>query len=96
MAILVSEQKKPINWFAIIFVVILIALVAGGAYYLFFAPTPGIEIIVPPSLQSVTKISQVEFDPAAVVNSRAFKVLRSYTGLPSVGTLGRGNPFIGF
>jgi hypothetical protein len=96
MAILVQEQKKGVNWFAIVVTLIIAAVVGLAAYFLFFIAPPGIEIIVPQQLESVIEISKIKFDPTAVINSPAFRSLRSYVGLPSAGQLGRANPFLEF
>lgn len=75
---------------------VLVVLVAAGAYALFFAPTPAIEIIVPPTVRSTAELSKVEFDPSSVANSEAFRALRRYVGEPTLGQVGRSNPFIKF
>lgn len=96
MAILIQEQKKSVNWFAIAVTIFVVGTIVFGLYYLFFAPTPGIEIVVPPPLQSATRISTIEIDPTTVLNSRAFRSLRAYAGLPTAGATGRNNPFVSF
>ncbi len=96
MAIILKEQKKGINWFAILVFVFLFAVVIGGGYFLFFAATPGIEIVAPSSLQSTSDIASVRFDPSRVVNHQTLKSLRQLGGLPGIGVLGRSNPLINF
>lgn len=96
MAITFEEKRKGVNWFAIVVALVIAAVIALAVYFLFFVTPPGIEIVVPKQLESVIEISKIQFDPAAVVNSQAFRSLRSYVGLPSVGQLGRENPFISF
>ncbi len=96
MAILIQKQNNKVNWFAIAVVTFAVAFVAFAIYYLFFAPTPGIEIVVPSTLETASQITALEVDPSAVLNSRQFRLLRVYTGLPSVGQLGRANPFLAF
>ncbi|MBI3114794.1 MAG: hypothetical protein HYZ07_02430, partial [Candidatus Harrisonbacteria bacterium] len=92
MPFLIPEQKRNIPWFGIAVFVLAMLAIVFGAYFLFFAPSPAIEVVVPAPLQNVNKISFIEVDPTTVVNSRAFRTLRSYTGLLGVGTLGRQNP----
>lgn len=94
MAIIIERNKKRKSWFSILVIVFFLALILGGGYYLFFAPVPGIEVVAPTNLQQAVDLSQITFDPSAVVNSRQFKSLKIYTGLPGVGRLGRGNPFV--
>ena len=93
MAIVIEQKKKSVNWFSVLTSVFFLLLILIGGYYLFFAPTPGIEIVAPSALQSAVDLSQITFDPSSVVNSRQFKSLKIYTGLPGTGVLGRGNPF---
>lgn len=94
MALLIQEEKRSINWFAALVGIFAVLAVGIGIYFLFFAPVPGIEIIVPVPLQSANKISGISIDPSTVINSPSFRSLRIYTGLPSVGQLGRANPFL--
>jgi len=96
MAIIVQEQKKSINLFAISIVTIILFAILLSAYFLFFASQPVIEIIVPAPLETAVEITKAQFDPAVVINSSEFRVLRSYAGLPTVGSLGRTNPFISY
>ena len=94
MAIIVEQNKKKgMSWLVILVVLFLMAIIFAGGYYLFFAPTPGIEVVAPLGLRSAVDLSKITFDPSSVVNSQQFKSLKVYTGLPSVGNLGRSNPF---
>ena len=93
MAIILEEKEKSTNWVKIIAVLILALLIAAAVYYVFFAPTPAFETIAPPPLESAQKISTLQFDPANVLNSQSFRSLRSYAPQPTVGALGRENPF---
>ncbi len=96
MAILIEQKKSEMNWFAIGVTIFIIGFIVFALYYLFFAPTPGIEIVIPTELQSASRITSLQVDPSAVLNSRNFRLLRVYTGLPSVGQVGRANPFLSF
>ena len=96
MAIIIQEQKKSINLFAITTVVIILFVILLSAYFLFFASQPVIEIIVPAPLETAAEIAKTQFDPAVIINSSEFRALRSYAGLPTVGSLGRTNPFISY
>lgn len=93
MAIIVEQQQRKINWFAIVIFVFLLAVIFGGGYFLFFAPTPGIEIIAPTDLASAEKLSELTLDPSQVINNPALKGLRQQGTVPSTGTLGKQNPF---
>jgi len=93
MVVIIEEDKKPINWTAIITIAVVIIILFVGSYYIFFQKPELIEVVVPKELQTINAISQVEFDPAAVVNSPTFKLLRQY-GSPVVPPpAGRNNPF---
>ena len=93
MPILVQEQKS-FNLQALITFVVVILIVIGGIYFLFFAPVPGIEIIVPASINSTSELSNIEFSPENVISSEKFRALRRYTGQTTVGQIGRDNPFV--
>lgn len=94
MAILFGEEKRGLNWMLIIGIGIAIIIVIAVVYFLFFAPTPAFEVIAPPPLRTAEQITRTQVDPENVVNSQAFKNLRNYAPLPSVGQLGRNNPFL--
>lgn len=94
MAIVIEQNKKKFSWYGVLVTLFFLTIILVGGYYLFFAPTPGIEIVAPNSFQSAVNLARITFDPASVVNSSQFKSLRVYTGLPTVGNLGRNNPFL--
>ncbi len=96
MAILMQQQKQKTNWFAVLVFLFLIAVIFGGGYFLFFSPTPGIDIIIPTPLVSAEKISKVTIDSAQIINNPVLKNLRHYGTTPSAGNVGRQNPFMGF
>ena len=90
----VSERKT--NWFGIFIFLFFLAVILGGGYFLFFAPTPGIAVIVPQGLAQTEAISGATIDPSSLVNDPVLKTFREYGTVPSVGTLGRPNPFAPF
>ncbi|MEK7612164.1 MAG: hypothetical protein AAB407_02390 [Patescibacteria group bacterium] len=92
MAIVFEEQRKPVNWMPMLFIVFIIAFIGFATYYLFFAPTPRIDTILGGGETSVSELQFV--DPAVVLNNQTYRALRPYAGSPSVGTLGRQNPFL--
>lgn len=96
MAIVLREQRKGVNWFAIIVFLFLTVVIVGGGYLLFFTETPAIEIVAPSILKETAEIAEVEFDPAAVIGHPTLKTLRQYGAAPGTGRLGRPNPLIGF
>lgn len=94
MPLLIQEEKRKIPWFAIAVTLFVVVAVAAGVFYLFFAPTPGFEVIVPAPLRGANQLSIIEVDPTTIINSKSFRALRSYTGLLGVGSVGRQNPFL--
>jgi len=75
-------------------IAVIILIVVGAVYFVFFAPAPAFEVIVPPPLQTVGEVSSKQVNPANVLNSQAFRSLRPYAPSPTVGQIGRTNPFL--
>ena len=96
MAIIAEEAKKPTNWTAIIFILILIAVVGTLVYYLFLAPTPGIEVIAPAALKEASQILTSPLDVNTVLNHKVFKNLLPPPSPLIVSGLGKENPFSPF
>jgi len=95
MAIVFEQPKKKINWFGIITGVFSVVFLASLVYYLFFAPTPKIETVLPDALKKTNQISNLQFtDPSPVLSSPEFESLKLYVGPPGTGILGRANPFL--
>ncbi len=92
--IMQQEERRGSNWFAVFVFFFLFAVILGGGYFLFFSATPGIEIIAPTSLQKTEAISQATIDSSRVINNPVLKTFREYGTVPSIGTIGRSNPFI--
>ena len=101
MAIVLEQKKKSFSWFGFFVTLFLLAVIILGGYYLFFSPSPAIEIVIPPTVRSVVDLSNLSqqgfdpatFDPAAVVGSPKFRSLKRYIGAATTGALGRENPF---
>jgi len=91
---IILEGKRKFNFWYWAAVGLVLAVLLAGSYFLFFAPVPAIEVVAPVSTRSAAEISSVDFDPASLVNSDAFRSLRRYTGTPTTGQTGRPNPFI--
>ena len=95
MAIVFEQSKKSVNWVPILFTVFILGFLAFAAYYLFFAPSPKLDIVLPAPLERASQISKLEFiDVATILNSTAFRRLQNYVGPPASGRLGRSNPFV--
>jgi hypothetical protein len=96
MAIIVKERKKGVNWFSLVVTAFFLIVIIGGGYLLFFTTTPGIEVVAPSVLRSTSEIAGIQLDSSSVLNHPKLKGLKQYGGLPSVGSVGRPNPLIGF
>ncbi|KKS43952.1 hypothetical protein A2116_00695 [Candidatus Jorgensenbacteria bacterium GWA1_49_17] len=93
MAIVVEEEKKSVNWIAILTTLIIVVVIFAGAYFLFFKKPELIEIVAPSDLQGVSQISGISFNPESVLNAPTFKLLRQYGTEPEPPAPGRNNPF---
>ncbi len=91
-----QKQTRGSNWFAISVFAFIFGLILLGGYFLFFAPTPLIDTIAPSGLVTAEKISEVTLDSSKIVNDPVLKTLREYGTVPSIGTVGRPNPFSSF
>ncbi len=94
MAIIVEQEKKSVNWFAVVIAIVVIGVVFFGAYFLFFKRPDVIEVVTPGKLDQINKLSKISFQPEEVVNSPSFKSLRQYgSSTTPTQTQGRENPF---
>ncbi len=93
MAILVEEETRKRGVFGVFIVAIIVIFLGAAAYYLFFAPTPFIEVVIPSGLKTVSRISESGLNAPAVFDSPVYKSLRQYAGEPEIGGIGRANPF---
>jgi flagellar basal body-associated protein FliL len=93
MAIVLEEEKKETNWVAVLIVIVIVAVLFAGVYFLFFKKPELIEVVAPKSLEDINKISQVSFNPQTVIEAPVFKLLRQYGTAVTPPTPGRPNPF---
>jgi len=96
MPLPILKPKKQINWIPIAVAAVLTIIVVGAAYFLFFAPTPGIEALVPSEQKITAQISAVRLDTRPVVEIFNSGRLKRSASPVSVGQTGRTNPFISF
>ncbi len=94
MAIIIEEEKKKINWFALAVIILIIATIITATYYLFFAPTPLIERVAPTRLQSLQELSNIRLQPETIVNNPKFQILKQYVNPIEIGQVGKSNPFV--
>jgi len=93
MAILVEEETGRKGVFGVFIIAVIVILLGAATYYLFFAPTPLIEVVIPSGLKTVSRISESGLNTPAVFNSPVYKSLRQYVAEPVLGEIGRSNPF---
>lgn len=94
MAIQIQQHSGGASIMRMIVALVVLVVLGAGTYYLFFAPAPGFDYIVPKSLQETTSLSKFALDPNDVLDSPEFKSLAPIQGLPSGGSIGRANPFL--
>lgn len=96
MAIVVEQEKKRINWFALAVVGSVVGIAVIALYFLFFSSVPLIERVAPAGegFETIRTVSRITFEPDRVFGSPAFRVLRPY-GTSSEPALpeARSNPF---
>jgi len=63
MAIVIEEEKREINWYALIVVVVIIAVIGAAVYFLFFVKPELAEIVVPNRLKELPEIVKIELNP---------------------------------
>lgn len=93
MAITLEESKRPVNWVAVLSVIVFVIILFASVYFFFFQKPELIEVVAPKSLQDLGRISKLSFDPEAVVKSPTFGLLRQYGEAPATFSPGRSNPF---
>jgi flagellar basal body-associated protein FliL len=94
MAIVLEEEKKQTNWIAIFSVIVILAIIFSVGYYVFFKNPSVIEqTTVPDKLQTLSQLSQANFDPQSVVGSKVFQSLQTFTTPLALPPAGRSNPF---
>lgn len=98
MAIIVQEEKTPINWLSVISWASVIGIVFISGYYLFFVQPPLVEFVLPIKLSETATLAKIKFDPSFLIESEIYKVLeKGEYGQASVpSNLGRANPFLNF
>lgn len=96
MPFVVEEQRRGVNWFLMLGVLFAFGFLGLLTYYLFFAPTPFIESLIPARSQLIVEISKARFEPNDVLNDPTYQTLRQYTLPLEAGEIGRPNPFLPF
>jgi len=82
---------------AILITASILGIAAFSTFYLFFAPAPFIEVIIPPPIKEKSEISDtIKLDISDLQKSTTLNSLRTRVAAPEKGTLGRANPFLTF
>ncbi len=96
MAIIIEQDKKPVNWFNIIVVAVVVAIIFAIVYFILFNKPELIDVVVPGNLSNINQLSQVQVDPTPVVNTLNKYFTNNYGSSLNVPTPGRPNPFLPF
>ena len=96
MAIIIEQEKKPVNWFNIIVIAAVIGIIFLVLYFVFFKKPELIDVVVPGNLSNINQLSQVQVDPAPVVNSLNKYFTNNYGASLEIPAPGRSNPFLPF
>lgn len=75
MAILIEEEKKKINWFAFLGILIIVGILFAFVYYLFFINPSSIEIIIPHRLKILEQVDQIKFNPNEIIENSVLRNL---------------------
>jgi hypothetical protein len=94
MALIIEQTRRSVNWFGIFVFIFLLFVIVGGGYFLFFGPTPAIEILAPVELNAAQNIADIKLDAGKIIESPVLKSFQQYGTAPGVGNLGRSNPFL--
>lgn len=95
MAITFEEEKKKLNWTAIISIIMVLGIVATAVTYLFFINPPMANVLFPQKLQMISQVSQSNFDFQGAMNNPALSNLKQLVQFQSAASdqVGKPNPF---
>lgn len=102
MAILIEQDKKPVNWVGIFTGILAAVGIFGAVYYFFFKQPERIDVLLPGSIKEISTISSStkNFDPNSILDpnsgsrdAKIFSLLDNFTSQLSYPTPGKNNPF---
>ena len=73
MAIVIEEEKREINWYALIIAVVVIAVIGATVYFLFFIKPELAEVVVPNRLKELPEIVKIKLNQADVFENSFVK-----------------------
>jgi len=91
---IVLEDRQQFNWKALIIFITIIAVILGLAYFLFFAPSPVVQEIMPSGVKATAELSTVNLNPNDLLGNKVYQSLKQYGGSVVIPQVGRENPFI--
>lgn len=95
MAIVIEERKTKSGFITVVLWLVILGVIIGAAYYLFFSQPQLIEVVVPSNLQNAQAITKISVNPQIVVP--LLQNLKVYIQSGTVPTnLGRSNPFLSY
>ncbi len=96
MAITVDQGENRGKVFKLAGSVAIVVALLIATYVLFFTTPPQIEVFAPQEVETISRISEIELNPSAIINSPEYKSLTGDIPLPTLGQVGRANPFSRF
>ncbi|TSA46380.1 hypothetical protein D4R51_00265 [bacterium] len=94
MAIIVEQEKKPVNWFNLIVIAVVVVIMFSVVYFIFFNSPELIDVVVPGNLNNIKQLSQVQVDPAPVLGALGKYFVGNFGTSLTIPTPGRPNPFL--
>lgn len=73
MAIVIEEEKREINWYALIIAAVVIAVIGATVYFLFFIKPELAEVVVPNRLKELPEIVKIKLNQADVFENSFVK-----------------------
>ena len=95
MAFAFQEESNK-NIFTYVTALMIGVAVIGGVYMLFFSKTPLMDMVAPPEVDSVAKLSKVSFGTGDLSSNTVFASLKPQVSEAKAGPSGRANPFSPF
>ncbi|MEK7212728.1 MAG: hypothetical protein AAB686_03555 [Patescibacteria group bacterium] len=93
MATFVEKKNGGLGIISVLIWLVLIGVVIGGAYYIFFKKPELISVAPPAEFEDVKQLAAIELDPQAVVEGAKFQALKSHITSKTPERFGRSNPF---
>ncbi len=94
MAIIVEQDKKPVNWFNVVVILTVVVVLFAVVYFIFFSKPELIDVVVPGSLNNIKQLSLVQVDPAPVVSTLNKYFTGNFGTSLTIPAPGRPNPFL--